>query len=342
MAKKYTVTETWIVNNANPVESSSSEQVYERLAKVSGRLPVIDVPQDFREESHFVDEALVRDFAAHSGGAHSILDVCCGDGWPLLRLAPLFEVVTGIDASQRRVDVCRANAERLGLKNVTVARMSAEALDFPDERFDAVVAASAIEQTQDPYAALREIYRVLKPGGRLRIHFEPYEGEKKGLTEQVYLSETADSFGYHYVIRHSRPPWERNYLVRFAVNPDTKDEFRRLGELLERVGPNPSQTPEIGIQFLERNQHQLAGASWYELEHFTSATLKETLEETGFVRVRVSWSAGTLSRSLWQRIQSSGMTDQQIQDICQGLADLALKLDAPVGLGEPVAAVKPS
>ena len=66
-----------------------------------------------------------------SSGAQDILDVGPGDGWPLLRLASLFRAVTGAEPSQRRVAAITAGVEKLGLKNVTVKKVSPAGLDFP-------------------------------------------------------------------------------------------------------------------------------------------------------------------------------------------------------------------
>lgn len=366
MAKKYTVTETWIVNETNPIESTSAEQLYERLAKVSGKLPGLDVPLDMQNEDHFHAEAQIWDFLGHIGALESkkaeqgqapavaqvqkVLDIGTGDGWPALRLAPHLKSVTAIDAAELRISTARANAERLGIENVSFHKMTSTALDFPDCSFDAVVAAAAVEQSSDPYQTLREAWRVLRPGGRLRVVFEAYDGAKNGYTEEVFLttgenipghSPHAGTLGYHYVLRHASPPWERNYLLRFKMTPEMTEEFRRLADLLERLGHSPAQAPEIGVQFLERNRSAIVGSSRYELEHFTSLTMKQTLEETGFVDVRITYSASTLARRMWPYIGQTALNEDQAKAVCQGLAELACMLDAPANSGEPVVATKP-
>ncbi len=341
MFKKYTIIETWIVNEVKPAESNSAEQTYDRLEKSPGNLPVIDVPQKLNEEQHFIEETQIYDFVLHLAGARNILDVGCGDGWPLLRLSPFFEVLTGIDASPRRVAVASANAERLGIKNVTVKQTSVTKMDFPDDNFDGVVSASAIEQSPDPYQALREVFRVLKPGGKCRIFFEVAEDEVKGVTERVFITETDDSLGYHYVLKHERPPWERNYLVKLSPTPEMKEEFQRLRGLMEKLGSVPTRAPEIGLEFLERNQKAIIGGSWYELEHFTTATMKETLEEIGFVDVRASHSAKTFAHYFWPTVNNQRFTDAQLKKICEGLAQLAIKIETPAVIGEAVFSRKP-
>jgi hypothetical protein len=130
--------------------------------------------------------------------------------------------------------------------------------------------------------------------------------------------------------------------VKFPSTPEMKEEFRKLRDLVDRLGPSPSANPEVGLQFLERNQAAITGASLYELEHFTSQSMKETLEDAGFVNVRITWSAATLARSIWTRVRDSGLSDAQAQAVCAGLADLSARLDAPTGLGEPVVGTKPA
>ncbi|MFO7675042.1 MAG: class I SAM-dependent methyltransferase [bacterium] len=342
MAKKYTVLETWIVNETQPVESNSAEQTFNRLeTPPDGGLPFSDEIPEFHDEEHFRQDAQIRDFVAHLFGAASVLDIGSGHGWPLLRLASVFNTVTGVDASTRRVKACAANAERLGVTNATIKYMNATDLSFGDGTFDGAVAANSLEQTPDPYQVMREVYRVLKPGSKFRVYFESYDRLDKPLSEQLFLTDADETLGYHYVLRHKRPAWERSYLVKFEPTPEMRDEFRKLADLSERLGGNPAQNPELGVQFLERNRERIAGASWYELEHFTSQTLKESLEEIGFVNARVAWSCGALAGEMWPRVKHADLTMEQMRDVLQGLADAAVRLDAPPGLGEPVVATRP-
>ena len=103
-----------------------------------------------------------------------MLDVGPGDGWPSLRIAADFDEVVGIDPSPRRVRVQRRNAARLGIDNVTFLEMDVLDMSFADASFGGVVAASSIEQSDDPALALAEVYRVLQPGGSLAMIYEDF------------------------------------------------------------------------------------------------------------------------------------------------------------------------
>jgi hypothetical protein len=71
-------------------------------------------------------------------------------------------------------------------------------------------------------------------------------------------------------------------------------------------------------------------------------TMKETLEDVGFVNVRISYSAATLARAFWPRVRDVELSDAQALAACAGLGDVCVGLDAPPYLGEPVVATRPA
>src|SRR5439155_913106 len=74
----------------------------------------------------------------------------------------------GIDLAEGMVQATNADAERLGVA-ARVQVMDAEHLDFPDASFDRVLCGFGIMFPPDQLQALREMRRVLRPGGRLGI-----------------------------------------------------------------------------------------------------------------------------------------------------------------------------
>ena len=91
-----------------------------------------------------------------------ILDVGCGTGANLLMLSKYGDA-EGVDVSEDALAFCR---ER-GLKNVKLG--AAEQLPYEDGTFDLVTALDVVEHLDDDLAGLREMRRVLRPGGRVLL-----------------------------------------------------------------------------------------------------------------------------------------------------------------------------
>lgn len=97
-----------------------------------------------------------------------VLEVGCGDGALALELARQGAVVTGVDASEQMLEAARQRARDAGVE-VRFQLGAAEALPFPPDQFDLVVAQTILCFVKDGSPAFTEIARVLRPGGRLVI-----------------------------------------------------------------------------------------------------------------------------------------------------------------------------
>jgi ubiquinone/menaquinone biosynthesis C-methylase UbiE len=112
-------------------------------------------------------QTLLLDLAALAAG-EQVLDIACGTGlvtFPAARTVGPGGRVTGTDLSDEMIKSVRAIA---AARNVTCdfARQDAEQLEFPDGTFDAALCALGLMYVPDGQQAVREIHRVLKPGGR--------------------------------------------------------------------------------------------------------------------------------------------------------------------------------
>lgn len=97
-----------------------------------------------------------------------VLDVGCGQGIDLVRYARAGARATGVDLTPRHVELAQAHLAALGLEG-TVVQGDAEALPFGDDSFDRVSSNGVLHHTPDIETSLREIRRVLRPGGEARV-----------------------------------------------------------------------------------------------------------------------------------------------------------------------------
>lgn len=117
-------------------------------------------PQAYGREGAFVHKLAgeVVEWLAPMDGER-ILDLGCGDGQLTARIAEVGAVVTGVDASHAMVEAARSRGLRAD-------HASAELLPYQDQTFDAVFSNAALHWVRDQNAMMREVKRVLRPGGR--------------------------------------------------------------------------------------------------------------------------------------------------------------------------------
>jgi demethylmenaquinone methyltransferase/2-methoxy-6-polyprenyl-1,4-benzoquinol methylase len=94
----------------------------------------------------------------------AVLDACCGTGDLALAAERAGGRVTGLDFSERMLDRARAKST-----DVEWVQGDVLALPFDDESFDAVTVGFGVRNVDDLEAGLRELRRVLRPGGRIGI-----------------------------------------------------------------------------------------------------------------------------------------------------------------------------
>lgn len=97
---------------------------------------------------------------------NDILDAGCGEGITLEKLVKLFpdRRVVGVDTEPENLEICLRH-------KLPVQEGSLYALPFGDSSFDTVLFSEVIEHLDTPEKALCEIFRVLRPGGRVIIVF---------------------------------------------------------------------------------------------------------------------------------------------------------------------------
>ena len=99
------------------------------------------------------------------------LDAGCGGGrGSIFMMESGAAHVTAVDFSTTNVETAATNLRQFGFSNFECMRSSLEDLPFPDGHFDFVWCNGVLMHTADPDSCLREISRVLKPGGRIWLY----------------------------------------------------------------------------------------------------------------------------------------------------------------------------
>jgi SAM-dependent methyltransferase len=207
-----------------------------------------------------VTRALIEEAGITHG--QSVLDVAGGPGEPSLTIAEAVGPsgsVTCTDAVAEMVAAAEAEAQRRGLTNVKFRQCAADSLSFEDDTFDAAVSRLGAMFFPDPPAALREMLRVVRPGGAVSL--------------AVWHRSDLNPFAYVVTSVMSRyvetPP---------AAAPGAPDAFRfaesgSLVRVLEKAGATGVR--ERLLKF--RIEAPISPAEFWAMRSETSDTLREKL-----------------------------------------------------------------
>jgi len=192
------------------------------------------------------------ELAVHGG---HVLDVGCAEGLESVALVQAgATAVTGIDI---RIDPAMATQRAEELMThapITFQRMAVEHLQFPDRTFDAVLTMGSFEHFADPLAALREMARVVRPGGRIYLTSGVWRGP----------------WGAHMQF-FTHVPWvqylfsERTIMsVRTRYRTDGAQHFHEVEGGLNTIGTRAFQraVSALGLQLERLTPSPIFGQQW--------------------------------------------------------------------------------
>jgi len=199
------------------------EEIYRRKHRWRGR------DQNFISRLCFVRDLI-------EGAEGDLLDIGCGTGVVTAQLyPPRTRRIVGVDISEQMI----ARAKRVFEENPSIGvpfefRVErAEAMSFPEESFDIVTALGVIEYVDDPLVLLKEMARVMRPGGTAVITaphvYCPFRWWDRYLLEWLKAPfRPAVRFLKYYVLRKQRPTKPRIHHTQFS--------FRKMANMASQAG----------------------------------------------------------------------------------------------------------
>src|ERR1043166_579094 len=204
-------------------------------------------------------EALIE--GANISEGKNALDVAGGAGEPGLTIAERVGQNGSVfctDAVAEMVDAARDEASRRGLTNVQFRQCTADSLPFPDNFFDATVCRLGIMFVPDPLAAMREMLRVTKTGGRLAL--------------AVWHKSEINPFCYTVTNVMAR------HVTSAAADPDAPNAFRfaesgKLSQIMTEAGASEVEERVVSFDI----EAPLSPRQFWTMRSQTSDTLREKL-----------------------------------------------------------------
>lgn len=170
--------------------------------------------------------------AANANKPSTILDIAAGTGdFSILEARRTDAEITAIDISQKMLDIAIIKAQREGLQDrIKFLKADSLSMPFANDSFDAVTVGFGVRNFVDIPKGLKEIYRVLKPGGRLVV---------------LELSEPPNPVvkaGYSFYFHHVLPFWGKIISKdgeAYKYLPNSVDNFpygERFVKLMDEAG----------------------------------------------------------------------------------------------------------
>ncbi len=136
--------------------ANASAGFWNRIADKYARRPVAD------ETSYQVKLKTTQEYFTQD---MSVLEFACGTGSTAIIHAPHVKQFHATDISERMIEIARDKAEAAGIENISFEVAAIDQLSIEQGSMDAVLGMSILHLLEDRDAVIRQVYRMLKPGG---------------------------------------------------------------------------------------------------------------------------------------------------------------------------------
>ncbi|WP_026573279.1 demethylmenaquinone methyltransferase [Bacillus sp. UNC438CL73TsuS30] len=212
------------------MQQSKEQRVHKVFEKISDNYDKMNSVISFQQHIKWRKDTMNRMKVKPGSKA---LDVCCGTGDWTIALAeavgPSGEVV-GLDFSKNMLKVGQEKVNHLGLNQVKLIHGNAMELPFPDQSFDYVTIGFGLRNVPDYLQVLKEMNRVLKPGG-VAVCLETSQPTLIGYRQLFY-------FYFHYIMPLFGKLFAKSYNEYSWLHESAKDfpGMRELARMFENAG----------------------------------------------------------------------------------------------------------
>ena len=175
------------------------------------------------------DKSWRRRLAEEIRSSKIVLDIATGTAEVAIEVVKRWNgcFAIGIDPSKQMLDLAQAKLRVAGVKKkITLVEGVAESLPFKDGTFDAITIAFGIRNTIDPLTSLKEMYRVLRPAGRVGIL--EFAVPQNRIFAPLYMSYIRNMFPFLGSFIGKRNEYQ--YLVDSIPMFPQRDSFTKLME----------------------------------------------------------------------------------------------------------------
>lgn len=168
------------------MQQSKEERVHHVFEKIYGKYDKMNSVISFQQHIKWRKDTMKRMNVQNGSKA---LDICCGTADWTIAMAEAVGAkgeVIGLDFSKNMLKIGEEKVKAQNLKQVTLVHGNAMELPFPDNSFDYVTIGFGLRNVPDYLQVLKEMYRVVKPGG-IAVCLETSQPTMFGFKQAYYL-----------------------------------------------------------------------------------------------------------------------------------------------------------
>ncbi|MGE8204334.1 demethylmenaquinone methyltransferase [Heyndrickxia sp. NPDC080065] len=209
---------------------SKEERVHDVFEKIYSNYDKMNSVISFKQHVSWRKDTMKK-MAVEKG--KSALDVCCGTGDWTISLADAVGPegkVYGLDFSKNMLKIGEEKVQQLGLKHVEMIHGNAMELPFDDNTFDYVTIGFGLRNVPDYMQGLKEMHRVLKPGG-LAVCLETSQPTLFGYRQLYYMY-------FRYIMPIMGKLFAKSFKEYSWLQESARDfpGMKELANMFERVG----------------------------------------------------------------------------------------------------------